>query len=105
MAGEALAFDADNDGKIDQKNEIVFTEWDPSATSDMQALRDVFDTNQNGKLDSGDAKFSQFKLLVTNADGTQTLKTLAQAGMRSRARGERPARNPLRRVEELRRAA
>lgn len=83
-AGDAvLAFDADSDGKITQKNEIVFTEWDPTATSDMQALRDVFDTNHNGKLDAGDAKFSQFKLIVVNSDGTQTVRTLAQAGVAS----------------------
>jgi trimeric autotransporter adhesin len=78
-----LAYDANNDGKIDQQNEIVFTQWDPTATSDMQALRDVFDTNHDGKLDANDANFSQFKLLVTNADGTQTVETLAQAGVAS----------------------
>jgi hypothetical protein len=83
-AGDAvLAYDANNDGVIDQKNEIVFTEWDPTATSDMQALRDVFDTNHDGVLDASDAKFSQFKLIVSNPDGTQTLKTLAEAGVAS----------------------
>ncbi len=83
-AGDAvLAFDANNDGAINQKNEIVFTEWDPTATSDMQALLDVFDTNHNGKLDAGDAKFAQFKLVITNADGSKTLQTLAQAGIAS----------------------
>jgi len=83
-AGDAvLAFDANNDGVINQKNEIVFTEWDPTAASDMQALLNVFDTNHNGKLDSGDAKFSQFKLVVANANGTQTVQTLAQAGIAS----------------------
>lgn len=78
-----LAFDANGDGQIDQKNEIVFTEWDPTATSDIQALLDVFDTNRNGRLDSGDAKFAQFKLVVTNANGTKTIQTLAQAGIAS----------------------
>ncbi|MBU3890840.1 DUF4214 domain-containing protein [Methylosinus sp. KRF6] len=83
-AGDAvLAFDANNDGVINQKNEIVFTEWDPTATSDMQALLDVFDTNHNGKLDAGDAQFAQFKLVVTNADGSKTLQTLVQAGIAS----------------------
>jgi hypothetical protein len=54
-AGDAvLAFDANNDGVINQKNEIVFTEWDPTAASDMQAVLNVFDTNHNGKLDSDD---------------------------------------------------
>ncbi|CAA2137646.1 hypothetical protein MBLL_00759 (plasmid) [Methylobacterium bullatum] len=78
-----LVIDADGDGKITQQNEVVFTEWDPTATTDMQALRDIFDTNHNGQLDAGDAQFSSFKIMVTNADGTTSLKTLAQAGVRS----------------------
>ena len=41
---------------------------------DMQALRDVFDANHDGKLSAGDANFSQFKLIVSNADGS-TLAT------------------------------
>jgi hypothetical protein len=49
----------------------------------MQALEDVFDTNHDGKLDAGDAAFSQFKLMVTNADGTTSVETLAQAGITS----------------------
>ncbi|MGJ0427194.1 hypothetical protein [Methylocystis sp.] len=65
-----MAYDANNDGKIDQQNEIDFTQWDPTATSDMQALRDVFDANDDGKLSASDASFSQFKLIVSNADGS-----------------------------------
>ncbi len=57
--------------------------WDPSATSDMQALRDVFDTNHDGKLDAGDAMWSEFKVLVTNADGTTQLETMDQLGITS----------------------
>ena len=76
-----LVFDTNNDGKITQHNQVVFTDWDSSATSDMQALRDVFDTNHNGKLDAGDAQFAKFKIMVTNADGTTGLQTLAQAGI------------------------
>jgi trimeric autotransporter adhesin len=83
-AGNAvLAFDANNDGKIDQQKEIIFTQWDPSASTDMQALIDVFDTNHNSQLDAGDAKFSQFKLVATNADGTQTVETPARGGVAS----------------------
>ncbi|MCQ4191514.1 hypothetical protein [Methylocystis suflitae] len=66
MAATALT----NDGKIDQQNEIDFTQWDPTATSDMQALRDVFDANDDGKLSASDANFSQFKLIVSNADSS-----------------------------------
>jgi trimeric autotransporter adhesin len=78
-----LVLDLGNDGQITQRNEVVFTDWDATATSDMQALAHVFDTNNSGSLDSGDAQFSSFKLLVTNADGTTTLKTLGQAGVTS----------------------
>ena len=65
-----LVLDIGNTGKITQQNQVVFTKWDPTAQNDMQALRDVFDTNHNGKLDAGDAHYADFKILVTNADGT-----------------------------------
>ena len=44
------------DGVIDQAKEINFTLWAPGTTSDLQALRQVFDTDHNGKLDPGDAR-------------------------------------------------
>lgn len=78
-----LVFDADGDGLISERNEVVFTDWDPTAKDDMTALRNVFDTNDSGTLDSGDDQFASFKVLVTNADGTATLQTLAQAGIAS----------------------
>ena len=78
-----LVLDLGNDGQITQRNEVVFTDWDATASNDMQALAHVFDTNNSGSLNVGDAQFSSFKLLVTNADGTTTLKTLAQAGVTS----------------------
>jgi len=43
----------------------------------------VFDTNHNGQLDAGDAGFANFRILASNANGTQTLETLAQAGVAS----------------------
>jgi len=76
-----LVFDVNGNGSVDSPKEIQFTEWDPTATSDMQALRDVFDTNHNGKLDAGDTNFAAFKVMVTNADGTTTLRTLAELGI------------------------
>ena len=54
---------------------------DPTAQSDMEALRAYFDSNGDGKLASADAGFAQFKVLVTNADGSTTVKTLAQLGI------------------------
>jgi len=83
-AGTAvLFFDPNSLNKIIDRNQYIFTQWDPTATSDMQALRDVFDSNGDGVFNASDAKWSQFKLLVTNADGTQTVETLAQAGITS----------------------
>ncbi|WSH65624.1 Hint domain-containing protein [Rhizobium ruizarguesonis] len=59
-----LVIDADADGKISRSKEFAFTEWDSSATSDLEALKHVFDTNANGKLDSGDAQWSKFRVEV-----------------------------------------
>ncbi len=50
-----LFFDADADGTLSQKREYVFTEWDPTAATDMEALRAYFDTNGDGKLTAADA--------------------------------------------------
>ncbi len=47
----------------------------------MQALSQVFDTNHDGVLNASDASWNDFRILVTNADGTTTLETLAQAGV------------------------
>ncbi len=59
-----LVFDADGDGKISNSKEFEFTQWDSTATGDLEAIRDVFDTNGNGKLDAGDAQWSKFKVMV-----------------------------------------
>lgn len=78
-----LVRDAGNDGIIENRNEVDFTDWDSTAQTDMQALRNVFDTNHDGKLDASDADWSLFKVLVTNPDGTTTLKTMAELGITS----------------------
>jgi trimeric autotransporter adhesin len=83
-AGCAVLFiDADGSGGISEAKEYVFTEWDPTARGDLEAIRSVFDTNHDGKLTSADAAFSQFRLEVTNADGSTSVMTLAQAGITS----------------------
>lgn len=59
-----LVFDGDGDGKISGSKEFAFTQWDPTANSDLEAIKNVFDTNGNGKLDAGDAQWSKFKVMV-----------------------------------------
>ncbi|WFU10924.1 DUF4214 domain-containing protein [Rhizobium sp. CB3090] len=59
-----LVFDADGDGKISSSKEFEFTQWDPTAIGDLEAIKDVFDTNGNGKLDAGDTQWSKFKVMV-----------------------------------------
>lgn len=76
-----LVRDAGNDGIIDQKKEVDFTEWDSTAKSDMEALRAKFDTDGDGALDGDDDDWALFKVLVTNDDGTTTLKTMSELGI------------------------
>jgi hypothetical protein len=75
------------DGVIDQKNEIVFTDWAPGSTSDMAALRQVFDTNQDGRLDLGDDRWSDFRIWQdANSDGISQageVRSLADRGITS----------------------
>lgn len=69
-----LVFDADGDGTISQSKEFAFVEWAPTASSDFEALRRVFDTNGNGKLDAGDAQWASFRVAV--GDQLVTLDSL-----------------------------
>jgi len=73
-----LVLDVDGDGKISNASEFAFTEWDKSATGDLEAIKNVFDTNGNGKLDAGDARWSEFKVML---DGQ--LVSLASLGIAS----------------------
>ncbi|WFE88607.1 DUF4214 domain-containing protein [Roseibium porphyridii] len=81
-AGDGVLFyDPDGRDGITEKRQFVFTEWDPTATSDLEALASVFDSNSDGVLDAGDAEFGKFKVLVTLADGSTVAKTLAELGI------------------------
>jgi hypothetical protein len=77
-----LFFDVNGDNRITEKREYVFTEWDPTASSDLAALRSYFDKNGDGKLTATEPAFARFKLMVTNADGSMTARTLAELGIR-----------------------
>jgi EF hand len=74
-----LFYDDNGDGTISEKREYVFTEWDPTATSDLAALKAAFDTNGDGKLTA--AELANFKVMITKADGSTEVKTMAQLGI------------------------
>ncbi len=60
-----LVLDADGDGKISRSNEFVFTGMGFFGdAADLEALKHIFDTNGNGKLDAGDAQWSKFRVDV-----------------------------------------
>ncbi|WP_026620379.1 hypothetical protein M728_004036 (plasmid) [Ensifer sp. WSM1721] len=59
-----LVIDLVGDGKITDEKEFAFAQWDPGARGDLAALKSVFDTNQNGKLDAGDARWNEFKVMI-----------------------------------------
>ncbi|TYC53802.1 DUF4214 domain-containing protein, partial [Rhodobacterales bacterium] len=81
-AGDGILFyDPDGRDAITEKRQFVFTEWDPTSTSDLEALASVFDSNSDGVLNASDADFAKFKVLVTNADGSTTARTLAELGI------------------------
>ncbi|MEO8022804.1 tandem-95 repeat protein [Polaromonas sp.] len=86
-----LAWDHNHDDQINRADEIEF--WshvnplDPWRT-DLQSLaRPEFDTNQDGKFDSTDAKWSEFKLWRDlNSNGVSDLgelQTLDEAGLKA----------------------
>ena len=65
-----LAVDLNSNGHIDSMDEFVFTNHDDSAQTDMEALRNVFDTNQDGLLSNEDDNWSDFGIWQdSNQDG------------------------------------
>lgn len=76
-----LFYDPNDTGELTEKRQYVFTEWDPTATDDLEALRSVFDEDGNGEL--GVAELVAFKVMVTKADGSTEVKTLADLGITS----------------------
>ena len=81
-AGDGVLFyDPDGRNAITEQRQYVFTEWNPTAAGDLEALRSIWDTNGDGKLSAADAEFAKFKVMVTNADGSTTVMTLAALGI------------------------
>ena len=81
-AGDGVLFyDPDGRNAITEKRQYVFTEWNPTASGDLEALRSVWDSNGDVKLTAADAEFAKFKVMVTNANGSTTVMTLAALGI------------------------
>jgi Ca2+-binding RTX toxin-like protein len=83
-----LAIDKDGNGKIDQSDELSFALWTAAPDdTDLDALKSVFDTNHDNKIDVSDDLFGQMRVWQdANGDGVTDageLKTLAQAGITS----------------------
>ncbi len=76
-----LVFDANQSGTVDSTSEYVFTEWSETAETDMQALAEVFDTNQDGVLDAQDEQFDQFAVWQdADSDGVTDAGELVSLG-------------------------
>jgi Ca2+-binding RTX toxin-like protein len=80
-----LAFDRDGNGKIEGIDEIAFVGYAPDQQTDLAALRKAFDSNNNGALDAGDAKWLQFGVWQdSNSNGVQEageFKSLTDMGI------------------------
>ncbi|EAQ98956.2 retention module-containing protein [Congregibacter litoralis] len=82
-----LVIDANESGTVDQTEEYVFTEWSENAETDMEAVAEVFDTNQNSQLDPGDESWEQFAVWQdADSDGVTDegeLRSLDELGVDS----------------------
>jgi hypothetical protein len=79
-----LALDRNGNGTIDDIAEISFAGDSAGAQSDLEGLS-AFDSNANGLLDAGDARFAEFRIWKdTDQDGISgagELFSLAEAGI------------------------
>ena len=82
-----LLYDEDSSRTFSDPSEIVLTSHAPGTTSDLEALGQAFDTNENGLLDATDARWGQFYLWQDlNQDGASQdgeLTSLDDAGITS----------------------
>ncbi len=82
-----LAIDLDGDGEISRAEELNFTLLDENAQTDLEALKTVFDSNDDGVLDANDERFADFKVWQDlDGDGVAEdgeLKSLSEAGIAS----------------------
>ncbi len=77
-AGDAILFlDRDGNGTVSSAKEFSFVQDAIDARSDLEGLR-AFDSNADGKLSAGDAKFAEFRLWQDrNGDGVAEAAEIA----------------------------
>jgi hypothetical protein len=76
-----LVFDFDRNGQIIETKELVFTQWDASAATDMAALASTFDRNGDGSLSAADDLFDDFFVWKdSNQDGRSDPSELMSLG-------------------------
>ncbi|WP_294356131.1 hypothetical protein [uncultured Sphingomonas sp.] len=89
-----LVYDENNNGLVDSGREMVMTAFNPSATSDLDALK-VFDSNHDGALSALDAEYNKFRVWVdTNQNTVQEtgeLRSLSDLGIVSLSLSMNPA--------------
>ena len=82
-----LVYDANQSGNIESLDEFVFTRLSIQASTDLGALAEVFDTNQDGVLNALDAEFESFAIWQDlNSDGISDdgeLIALSDLGIKS----------------------
>jgi hypothetical protein len=74
-----LAYDKNNDGIIQDKDEISFVSYLSGAQTDLEGSR-AFDSNANGLLDAGDAHWGLFRVWQdANQDGASAANKFCHA--------------------------
>ena len=68
-------------GSTCQNREYMGAAWHPTAQTDMQALQARFDRSSDGKLTVADTDFAKCKVMVTGANGSTSVQTLAAPGI------------------------
>jgi hypothetical protein len=72
-----LCYDMNNDGKITQFKEISFKSWSSKAKTDLDGLREEFDTNKDGMLDEKDELWNKFLIWQDkNANGISEIEEI-----------------------------
>ena len=82
-----LVYDGNENDDVDQREEIVFTEHAEEAETDLEAIREAFDSDGDGELTVNDEEWAKFKIWQdADSDGqvdAGELSTLDELGVAS----------------------